>query len=413
MEGAGVKILLSNNFYHPNVLGGAEISTQTLAETLVQRGHSVRMLCLSGDAETRRFEHNGVRVTALGRKIVGTGPVSDARSPLGRLAWHISAAQDFGWGRSLRAAIAEDRPDLVHSFNLAGLTTRLWSAVKAEGLPLVHTLFGTYLVCYRGPMFRNGRDCGTQCASCELLTRRRRGDSRLVNVVTGDSRAVLDRHLENGYFPAATERLVVNCGFRQDGAAPPAERAPHTGPLRIGFLGRLHPTKGLDVLLDACNRLSGTDWQLRIGGSGSAEQEERLRNLGNPRITFLGWQKTTEFLAGIDVMVVPSIWNDPLPRVVFESFCAGVPVIGSRIGGIPEMVEEGATGHLVTPASAEELATALDQLIASPQHAAAMRAACLARAGHFTADRFADDYLALYARLLGETGRNLQKEGRA
>ena len=134
-----MRILLSNNFYYPNMLGGAEMSALTLAEMLTERGHEVRVLCLSGTEKTDRLSHNGVEVIAMGRKLVGTGPTSEARSGMGRLAWHLSAGQDFGWQKALREVIAEKPTDIVNSFNLAGTTTQLWSAVKALGLPLVRT----------------------------------------------------------------------------------------------------------------------------------------------------------------------------------------------------------------------------------------------------------------------------------
>lgn len=400
-----MRILLSNNFYYPNMLGGAEMSSLTLAEMLVERGHDVRMLCLSGHEQTERGMHNGVEVVSVGRKLLGSGPTAEVRSPVGRLAWQLSAGLDFGWQTTLEAVIAEKPVDVVNCFNLSGTTTRLWRAVKAQGLPLVHTLFGTYLLCFRGPMFKNGQDCGTQCGSCSVLTRGRKRDSALVDAVVGDSNAVLDRHLEQDYFPSVLEKAVINCGFRNAGiedttsseVGASVPRRP--GPLRIGFLGRLHPTKGLPVLLEACEKLPG-DWELRIGGSGSEEQEAKLNALEDPRISFLGWQNTRSFLSEIDVMVVPSIWNDPLPRVVFESFCAGVPVVGSRIGGIPEMIEPEKTGALFEPGKADELAAVLAGLTAAPERASAMRAACLGRAHHFTAERFTDDYEALYTRLL-------------
>ncbi len=404
-----MRIVLSNNFYYPNMLGGAEMSSLTLAETLVERGHDVKMLCLSGHEETQRIDHNGVQVVAMGRKTLGTGPTAPKRSSIGRLAWQLSTSQDFGWQTRLEQFISEEPADIFNSFNLSGTTTRLWRAVKAQHLPLVHTLFGTYLVCFRGPMFRNGRDCVSQCKSCAVLTRRRYEDSRLVDAVVGDSYSVLDRHMQHGYFPRASEKIVINCGFRNASITSPEIEANETrniGPLRIGFLGRLHPTKGLDVLLSACKSLRGS-WELRIGGSGSDEQEARLNALNDHRIKFLGWQNAREFLADVDVMVVPSIWNDPLPRVVFESFCAGVPVIGSRIGGIPEMIHSNETGELFEPGNTEELSEVLSGYVSDPNRASRMRVACLQRARHFTAQRFADDYEALYDRVLTAHRRTL------
>lgn len=220
---------------------------------------------------------------------------------------------DLGWRQALRDAIAEKPVDLVNSFNLAGTTTQLWRAAKDLDLPLVHTLFGTYLVCFRGAMFKNGRDCGTQCTSCAQLTRQRRIDSRLVDAVVGDSQAVLGRHLQHNYFTGTTDHRVINCGFRDATIGGGGAASRPEGPLRIGFLGRLHPTKGLSVLQKACDSMTNGNWELRIGGSGSLEQEAQLKAEEDPRISFLGWQNTRAFLDTVDVMVVPSIWNDPLP----------------------------------------------------------------------------------------------------
>lgn len=395
-----MKVLLSNNFYYPNVLGGAEISVQTLAETLAGQGVDVNLVALSGGPQTEKFTHNGVSVTALGRPRVGATPTAKVRPKLGRLAWQLSASADFGMTGALGKVMDDVQPDLMHSFNLAGMTTAIWRAAKARNLPLAHTLYGTYLVCFRGPMFRDGFDCGTQCTDCRLLTGSRKRDSALVDAVAGDSQAVLGRHLDHGYFPTAPRKMVINSGFDQTDAAP--ERPAYEGPLRIGFVGRFHPTKGVEVLINATEHLPQDGWTMKIGGTGTSDYEARLKSNSDPRITFLGWQHTPSFLSEIDVLVVPSIWNDPLPRVVFEAFCAGVPVVGSDLGGIPEMIQPGKTGEVFAAGDSAGLARALAPMIADPGRAASMRAACLEQAGHFSATRMAADYIRLYESLLAE-----------
>lgn len=397
-----MRILLINNFYYPNALGGAEISVQTLAEKLVEKDHEVFVICLSGDKDTRRFQHNGVQIVALGRHRRGASPTSKHRPKLRRLQWHLSAALDRSLTEELEGEIAKISPDIVNSFNLAGLTSRIWSAVKQQNLSLVHTLFGTYLMCFRGPMFRKGQDCGTACSDCKLLTKKRKLDSGLVDVVVGDSQAVLRRHIDGNYFLNARIQSVINCGFDTDSIAPP-QRENSKGPLRIGFLGRLHPTKGLHVLLEACNSLpADMKWVLKIAGGGTAEQEEKIKETSRGKIQFLGWQQADKFLSEIDVLVAPSIWNDPLPRVVFESFCAGVPVIGSNIGGIPEMIKEGQNGHLFPPGDAKSLAKVLSKYSLAQEDTLNMRNSCLESARHFTSERFADDYINLYKAVLSE-----------
>ena len=82
----------------------------------------------------------------------------------------------------------------------------------------------------------------------------------------------------------------------------------------------------------------------------------QLRSLAGPNVRFLGWTSPEAFFPEIDILVLPSVWPDPQPRVTFEAFSYGVPVIGSRAGGIPEEIDEGRTGWLFDAGSAEALA---------------------------------------------------------
>jgi glycosyltransferase involved in cell wall biosynthesis len=167
--------------------------------------------------------------------------------------------------------------------------------------------------------------------------------------------------------------------------------------LVAGVAANLEYWKGIDVLLEAA-RLVRSPLRLEIYGVGS-KQAELERQAEGLDVHFNGFVQNP--LAGLDVLVQPSR-ADNLPLAILEAMAAGLPVIGTRVGGIPELVLDGETGVLVAPEHPEELAVALDSLAADPE-----RRLELGRRGrervreHFSADGIARRIVALYEELCG------------
>jgi glycosyltransferase involved in cell wall biosynthesis len=156
-------------------------------------------------------------------------------------------------------------------------------------------------------------------------------------------------------------------------------------PIRLGFVGRFHPQKGLDLLVDwlVAARDAGIDWHLVLRGRASPEEadywrriEARFRDAGiADRITVEGWKDWQsdwrDVYADIDVLLVPSILPEPLGRVIMEALGSGVPSIAYPAGGIPTLVKHGVTGYLAdTPSS---FVSALRSMLADPARFDAMR----------------------------------------
>lgn len=175
---------------------------------------------------------------------------------------------------------------------------------------------------------------------------------------------------------------------------------------RVVFVGRISPEKGLHVLLDAFERVAalrsdssleiiGPEWvapmdfiialsdDLRVQGlkrfykKSSYLEYLRSRTHGplQGRVSFvsrLPHSRLVQHLREADLFVQPSVWGEPFPLSVLESLAAGLPVVASRVGGLPEMVEDGRTGFLVEPDSPSALAEALLRLLNDRDLARAM-----------------------------------------
>jgi glycosyltransferase involved in cell wall biosynthesis len=180
---------------------------------------------------------------------------------------------------------------------------------------------------------------------------------------------------------AASKIRVSDYGFaplhRPAGATGRAER----GPLRIGYVGTLVWHKGVHVLIDAVRNLPADGYEVRVFGNPDTFREYsadlRARAAGLP-VTFMGAfdrSRVADIYAQIDVLVVPSLWLENSPLVIHEARMAGVPVVGARMGGITDLIEDGRTGLLYEPASAAALEAALRRLLADPGLVAALGAA--------------------------------------
>jgi glycosyltransferase involved in cell wall biosynthesis len=183
--------------------------------------------------------------------------------------------------------------------------------------------------------------------------------------VVGISKFILQMHSSHGYFPSAVQSVIPN-SFRPPQAAEKSN-SPLAGRLRIGFIGRLHPTKGVELLLEALKRLPHGRYVAKIAGSGSSDDEARLRRMARGlTVDFMGWTRHDQFYDQIDVLVIPSVYNEPQGLVLVEAASFGVPAIYSNRGGLGEMGAD-FTGFLpFDPARPDSLSDLLLRLIETP-----------------------------------------------
>jgi len=348
-----MRVLVVSALYPPEVIGGAEITLAAICDALAARGHEMVVLTVGGTAADY-VTPSGVRV--LRRRIPNLYPALPLR-PHGRLAraaWHGLDAFNPGGYRLVRRAIAELKPDLLLSDLLAGFSVSAWSAAKHAGVPVLQRVCDAYLLSPSlKALFAPPGSAGAMARS--VLRWPYPGLSRTLAGVVGLSRAIVDLHLRAGMFRDVPTEVIPS-------ALPVAVPVParRDGPLRLGFIGQLVPTKGIEALL-AGFVASGIDATLDIAGTGEANYEAALRQrYDDPRIRWLGWVgDKAPFFAGIDLCVVPSQVFDTLPTVVIEAFAHHVPVLAAPIGGIPEMVTPGRNGFVLPLGSPGDVVVAL------------------------------------------------------
>lgn len=185
------------------------------------------------------------------------------------------------------------------------------------------------------------------------------------------------------------------------------QKTEKVGKLKFVFLGKINKRKGIFDILTALAKLEPqyrNQVELVLAGTGEiAEVENLATELGiEKQIVFLGWvnqEQRDQLLAESDVMLLPS-YNEGLPMAILEAMSWGIPIITTPVGGIPEVIEHGKSGLLVTPGHILELITAMESLIENPALRLSLGKGARQRVEPLSLEHYTDALLNLYRRIL-------------
>ncbi|HJH72129.1 MAG TPA: glycosyltransferase family 4 protein [Bacteroidaceae bacterium] len=327
-----MNIAIICTLYYPYIVGGAEISTQQLAEGFVKLGHKVSVIT-TGD-KTHTDIINGVHIYYIkNRNIYWKYPQREKQN-WKKLIWHTIDIYNILYKKELTTLLKSISPDIIHTNNLCGLSTIVWNIAKQLNLKIVHTLRDYYLLCPKQSMSKGSTSCPKQCHICKIYSVPKKILSQKVDAVVGISQFILNKHLNNGYFQNAISKIIPNSIII------PHDYFRKRNNNTIGFLGRLSKEKGIEFLIQTFLKCNRSDKKLIIAGGGDPEYIAALQKIaqGHNNIIFTGPLKIYDFFNRIDLLVVPSTWDEPFGRVVIEAFSYQCPVFASNTGGLPELI---------------------------------------------------------------------------
>jgi len=357
-----MKILIVNTLYAPNQIGGAEKSVQKFAEHLAMRNVKVGVMTLGEKEEF--YELNGVKIWRLKIQNNYWPFLNKKRSKIDKLRWHIKDIRNRSYKNKVTEIIHDFKPSIIHTNNLTGFSVFIWEVAKNFQLKIVHTLRDYYLQCPNVSKFKNNTVCENVCLDCKTLSFFKKKESQNVHYVAGISDFILKDHINRGYFTKAKKGVVYN-GFTISIAKEKKENVIKKEVI-FGFIGQINSSKGIELLLKSFVDLkSFKNWKLIIAGSTSEAYKNKLKTIYNSdKIEYLGYIQSENFYKKIDVLVVPSIWNEPFGRVVLEGMIHRKIVIASNRGGIPELLKKNPT--FIFDPEKNELSSLLRKIIERP-----------------------------------------------
>jgi glycosyltransferase involved in cell wall biosynthesis len=398
-----------SDFYR-SVPGGIEVLVRSLALELSERGHEVAIaaiaqeglsdLELDGPLRVHRLRTSTQRMSRL-----YTDPDRPAAPPF----------PDPEAVLSLRRVLDRERPDVVHAHDWlvrSFLPLKRWSGAR-----LAVSLHYYTLACARKDLMFHGQPCEGpapgKCLGCGVS---HYGAARGIPVVLGHLVAsAAERRAVDAYLPVS-HAVALGNGLPGSGlpfevipnfiADPPHDPSPaleeYTTQLPaepfLLFVGDLGRYKGVGVLVDAWKELDQRPPLVLIG---KAAPNEPL-DLPPDATLLLDWphEAVLEAHRRSFAVVVPSLWAEPFGMVVIEAMAAGRPVIASRIGGIPEIVQDGRSGLLAPAGDSHALRGAIAKLLDDREFANRLGQAALERSRSFQALAIVPRFEHVYARLL-------------
>ncbi|MBK8100467.1 MAG: glycosyltransferase [Planctomycetes bacterium] len=426
-----MRVLLIAHGFPPDSVGGVEQHVHGLAHALAAAGHDVHVLARAS-------------LPLLDQGVFLPGPHGNPQVTRYAFRWHgVDSLDTLYTCPPMAAALATwlqartaagERFDLAHLHHLTGVTSDAPAVLQAAGIPVVLTLHDYWLLCPRGQMWHRREEvCDRadpdRCSPCieatftglvvpgagagataRLHARSRAALAQVDRFVIPSARAI-PPYAAFGLDP--TRITVVGNGVDTERLAtlPPPTFA---GPLRVGYLGTLIPSKGLHVLLAALRRLPPGTASLDIHGNtvpyhgdeGYLTRCFAPLRAGDP-VRYHGPYVAADLpriLAALDVVAAPALWQEAFGLTVREALAAGRPVLVSRIGGLQDAVTDGTEGLVLPPGDVDAWAAAIATLAGNPDRLRAMAASSRPRARGFA--ELASDVARIYADLLSARRRS-------
>jgi glycosyltransferase involved in cell wall biosynthesis len=272
------------------------------------------------------------------RRLPGLPPVPPEAGATTKALWHLRDQWLPAVYAATRRELRRFRPHVVNTHEPQGLSASIFTAIRHADVPHVHTAHDFNLFCVRTTFTRNGRFCGARCTDC-LPQRLIRASAarRHVSYLIAPSDYVRQQHVDRAIIHPDAALTIPN------GAPPGTSRLRQVSgrPLELGYLGSLVSHKGILTLLRTLAS-SRVTWRLAVAGSGPLESEVRRTAAGDARIRYVGYltdEEKDRFLDSLDVLVIPSEWEEPAPLVAVEAAVRGLPTVVSDRGGLPETPE--------------------------------------------------------------------------
>jgi glycogen(starch) synthase len=293
-----MRVLHLSSLYPPTAYGGAEKVVASLAEGLAARGVETAVAHLV-PRKTGTMLRNGVLIHPFAYRNPLWIETGANRPNLVRNFNKVATLLNFLVDSEVEEIVDDFDPDIVHTHSMVELTPRVWKSAKTNGARIVHTLHDYDMLCIRAALYKDGRNCDPRHVPCRLLSSVKRVYHRHIDHVVGVSNSILRTHQAHGFFdhlPKDNQHVIWNPANVEISETP--SRDPQT-PFTFGFLGRLVPEKGIDVLMRACRLLPKAGWCLKVAGSApKSSNDVQKQALGLP-IEFLGFVEPRKLLQAI------------------------------------------------------------------------------------------------------------------
>ncbi len=370
-----MKICRIISAYSPYSFGGADIYAEKISREVVKKGDSTVIITINPERGDTYEEDKGTKIYRFHPLNVSCVHKIGKQPLFSQGLWTLLDLYNYYSYYKVKQILKKEKPDIVHLHTPLDFTLSAVNAVKSLNLPLVYTLHDFYLLCRRCILLHGtGQLCTDKNIRfvCRMYREFTKRIIEKADLVIAPSEFTLGMHKKYGFFKK-TKTIVLPHGIElgRDGEYQHEMDRPKKDTVDILYVGVLLKHKGADILINAFKLIKSDTIRLHLVGSGKSEQEFKCLAGDDKRICFYGklpHESVQPFYKKADVVVFPSLCYETRGNVVAEAFRAGVPVIASNFGGIPELVKDNYNGFLFEPGSVENLKELLEKIIEEPQN---------------------------------------------
>jgi len=364
-----MRILFLSHLYPPYYIGGHEIHCKDVADGLSQKGHEVFVLTSKYGVYNEILENRVLRVLyfySIGKTTGFRRRYSEIKvAVLGRLNYFIT-----------RQIIRQINPDIVYAEEISNISMYPLKAIQNQGIPIVHHLgIHTFVDLTKECILRPN-------PIKNLYKRIIHGFNGIKNFdfnhIITLSEALKKQHIEVGFpecnisvIPPGIFSELIKDEFKKFTDFSKKE-------IKLLYVGRINQEKGVHISIEAVGylvkNLTTINVVLYIIGDGNEKYIDKLQSLISKlkikkNVRFCGKlprEKVMNEYSKYDILLVPSIWEEPFGIIIIEAMSQGLPVIATSVGGIPEIIKNGETGLLVPPNNPVKMTEAVKKLIDNP-----------------------------------------------
>jgi glycosyltransferase involved in cell wall biosynthesis len=321
---------------------------------------------------------------------------------MARACWHAIDLWNPLMIQPLRTVLDQIQPDVINSHNIDGFSPIVWQVARRYTPAVVHTLHDCHLLCPRATMQRrDGVICESLCKFCRLYAAYHRSFQKYPGVLIAPTLAIAELHRQAGW--TAPRIGIIRNGV--DVRPAPLPETAESDPLRVLFLSRLEREKGCETLLASISALAGSnEIEFHVAGRGSFESQFIELAERTPNAIWHGFvtgQPKDDLFSRCDVFLQLSECRENAPLSLSEAKAHGLYLLGTAVGGIPEMVENSDAGQLIPPGDQHKLAAALETLCRSRAAIRGGRTARAQRSAGYGTHEMADAYAETFRSLIG------------
>jgi glycosyltransferase involved in cell wall biosynthesis len=356
-----MRFCLINNLYPPDNRGGAERIVELIATELAKRGE---VLVITSHPEwlldcqvTGNFEICRINPLNVYHLLEDT-----KQNKVKKLRWHFNDLFKRSILNQVEGILSKKPIDFVFTHNLKGLSLRIPKILRKLKLTQIHTLHDYQLLDPHGSMHRQGRNLALKHGFYPVYRYFTGQALKSPNLVVSPSKFVLAKHLSYGFFKKSKTAVLPNPVELLNLKLQPAKIK--SDKLRVLYLGQLEPHKGVKFLVDSFIKWNNPAAELTIAGQGSELEEIKKSAAANLKV--LGKverEQLPELFAAADLLVVPSIWWENSPTVIYEAYGQQTPVLVAGSGGASELVKEGITGFVFNSGDRANLIDKLNMIL--------------------------------------------------